>query len=209
MKITKYVHSCLLVEDKGKRVLIDPGIYSTEHNALDVAYLEKIDVLLLTHEHQDHMDVSFVKLLAAKFPDIEIISNSSVVTLLGREGIKASSQGNDFISMEDTPHEKILGNQAVPRNTLFTLWGRFTHPGDSLSFERTSEILALPVQAPWGSFVQAMEKAVSLKPKLVVPIHDWHWRDEARISLYERSRVFLKEHGISFAALDTGQPFEA
>lgn len=209
MKITKYIHSCLLVENKGIRVLFDPGTYTTEGNALDVAYVEKLDFLLITHEHQDHLDIPFVKRLAEKFPNLQIISNASVAALLEREGVEASLKGNEFISMEQAPHEKLLENQSIPQNTLFTLWGRFTHPGDSLHFEKTAEILALPLQAPWGSFVQAIEKAILLKPKLVLPIHDWHWRDEARKSLYERARSYLKGHGIGFAALETGQPFEA
>ncbi len=209
MRITKYVHSCLLVEEQGKTVLFDPGTYSTEHNDLDIAYLKKVDVLLITHEHQDHLDIPFVRLLAEKFPDLKILSNASVAALLEREGIEASSKGNEFVSMESAPHEQLLENQSIPENTLFTLWGRFLHPGDSLHFEKTAEILALPLQAPWGSFVQAIAKAVLLKPKLVLPIHDWHWRDEARKNLYERARAHLKEHGISFAALETGQPFEA
>ena len=208
MKITKYIHSCLLVEEKGKRVLFDPGTYATEGNALDVEYMEQLDFLLLTHEHQDHLDISFVKNLAEKFPNLQIVGNSSVVKFLEKGGVRASAIENEFISMKPAPHEPLLPNQAVPENTLFTIWRRLTHPGDSFNFQETAEILALPIQAPWGSFVQAMEKAVSLKPKLVIPIHDWHWNNEARKNLYERARSFLKRHGIDFAALEAGQMFE-
>ena len=50
MKITKFGHSCLLVEENGVRILFDPGSYSTAQN--DV---KNIDVVLITHEHSDHV----------------------------------------------------------------------------------------------------------------------------------------------------------
>ncbi|MDO8655088.1 MAG: MBL fold metallo-hydrolase, partial [bacterium] len=52
MKITKYVHSCLLVEEQGKTALIDPGNYTFQSKALDLRYIEKLDFVLITHEHQ-------------------------------------------------------------------------------------------------------------------------------------------------------------
>jgi L-ascorbate metabolism protein UlaG (beta-lactamase superfamily) len=56
MKITKYGHCCLLVEDNGVVILTDPGNY----NELPVV-IPTIDALLITHEHADHCHVESLK----------------------------------------------------------------------------------------------------------------------------------------------------
>ncbi|HEY4476055.1 MAG TPA: MBL fold metallo-hydrolase [Candidatus Paceibacterota bacterium] len=207
MKITKYVHSCLLVEEKGKAALIDPGNYTSQSRSLDLRYLEKLDFVLITHEHADHLHIPFLKEILAQFPEVVVITNPSVVLLLEQEGIRASSKGNAFVAVKEFSHEKIFSSVAPP-NVLFDVFSRLTHPGDSFGFSETREVLALPVQAPWGSTTQAVEKALQLKPKIIIPIHDWHWHNEARKAMYERLAVYFKEQGIEFRGLETGQTFE-
>ncbi len=207
MKITKYVHSCLLVEEQGKTALIDPGNYTFQSKALDLRYIEKLDFVLITHEHQDHLDVPFLRTILAQFPNVEIITNPSVVLLLEQQGIKASSKGNKDVSIVEAKHERLFFSSA-PQNVLFHVFSRLTHPGDSFAFSETREVLALPVQAPWGSTTQAVEKALQLKPRIVIPIHDWHWSQEARKAMYDRLAAYFKEHGIEFRGLETGSTFE-
>ncbi|HVS58804.1 MAG TPA: hypothetical protein VHD60_03650, partial [Candidatus Saccharimonadales bacterium] len=79
-------------------------------------------------------------------------------------------------------------------------------PGDSHSFKETEQILALPVQAPWGSTIHAIRLALELKPKYVIPIHDWHWSDEARQQMYERFEKVFGSNGITFCKMKSGEP---
>jgi len=206
MKISKHIHSCLLVEEASKTILIDPGIYSTKEGAINADMVKRLDYMLITHEHADHMDVELIKKLAEKFPAVKIISNGSVAEILGKEGLKVSTEGNKFIKIVSVPHEKVIGK--TPENVMFHIFDKLTHPGDSHSFNSTTEVLAMPVQAPWGSFVAAVEKAAQLKPKVVIPIHDWHWKDEARKMLYDGAADYLSKHGIEFKAVETGEVFE-
>src|SRR3990167_1958183 len=90
MKISKYIHSCLLVEDEGKTILIDPGNYTFEEKGLDIGKLEKLDFLLITHEHPDHMHMPLIKEILEKFPQAQIISNNSVKKILEERGINAT-----------------------------------------------------------------------------------------------------------------------
>jgi hypothetical protein len=53
-----------------------------------------------------------------------------------------------------------------------------------------------------------MSLAFELKPRHVLPIHDWHWRDEARELMYDRFEEILGRQGITFYKLQTGQPVE-
>ena len=173
---------------------------------MDVNSLGQLDFILITHEHEDHMHLPLVKMAAEKFPEAGIITTPSAAKILGKEGLQASTEGNEFIEVEPAQHEKVLGT--APENVLFRVFGKLTHPGDSHSFNSTTEILAMPVQAPWGSFVAAIEKAAELKPKTVIPIHDWHWRDEARKRMYEMAGEHLRKHGIKFKPVESGEAFQ-
>lgn len=208
MKISKHVHSCLLIEDQGKTVLVDPGVYSYEEKAPDLNSITKLDLILITHEHEDHLYTPFLKEILAKFPDTPIITNTAIVEILGKEGIEAKSEGNEIVQLQEAPHEHVFGVPQMPKNVLFKIFGKLTHPGDSLHFNLETEVLALPVQAPWTSLTGAVEKALELKPKVIVPIHDWHWNEDARGAFYSRLEKFFSEKGIDFKPLKTGESVE-
>lgn len=208
MKITKFVHSCLLVEDQGKTFLIDPGNYTAESKLLDITTLEKLDYILITHEHQDHMDISFIKEILLKFPQVAIITNDSAKEKLFAEGVLVSQEVPSFIKMEEVPHEKIFGVTQPPKNILVTIDDMLTDPGDSLSFNKTTKVLALPIQAPWGDTTRAAELASKLKPEVIIPIHDWHWNDQAREGIYKRLEDFFAQNAITFIPLQNGVPVE-
>lgn len=204
MEVTKYIHSCLLIEIDGKNILIDPGNYSYESKTLDINNLDRLDYLLITHEHPDHMYIPFIKEITGRFPNLPIITNPSTKEVLSKEGIIATSEGTEFIKTEIIPHEKVFGTEP-PQNVLFNVGDMFTHPGDCLHFTSHTPILALPVQAPWGSLTQAVELAVSLKPEVILPIHDWHWNEAAREAFYKRLQNYFANQGIKFIGLKTGE----
>lgn len=204
MEITKYIHSCLLIETDGKRILIDPGNYTYDSKALDINALEKLDYLLITHEHPDHMYIPFIQEILAKFPDLSILTNPSAQGKLSAEGIKSTTDSLDIIKIQTVPHERVFATDP-PENILFNIADTLTHPGDSLHFTSTTPVLALPIQAPWCSLTQAVEFAVSLKPQVILPIHDWHWNDLARAAFYKRLEGYFAQNGIKFLSLETGQ----
>lgn len=204
MKITKLVHSCLLVEENNIVVLIDPGSYSLEEKALSVHDFEKLDYLLITHEHADHFNINFVKAIQVKFPHLSIITNKSVVDLLKMENVYATFLGNKFIEIFPASHEHIFGIDTPPENVMFKLFGKLLHPGDSKQFVQTPEILALPIQAPWGNTTELLEHAANLNPKIVIAIHDWHYRPEAREGIYSRASDFFNNKGIAFHGIERG-----
>ncbi len=207
MKISKHNHSCLLVHEENITILIDPGNYTYDSKALDINVIDHLDYVLITHEHPDHMSIPLIKNVMDKFPEAKIISNSSVVKILESANIQASTEQNEFIKMEEVPHEKVFGVN-LPQNVKFDIFNKLTHPGDSLHFSLSTPILALPVQAPWCSLTQAVEKALELKPKVIIPIHDWHWSYTARGAFYIRLEDYFKQFNIEFKSVQTGEIIE-
>src|SRR5579859_7130668 len=147
MKITKYLHSCLMVEDQDKTILIDPGIFTYEAGILDFHSLSKLDSILITHEHADHVHLPFLLEIIDKFPHATIVSNESVVKLLSQHHITATTKPPEGIIIEEVPHESVWDNKP-PQNILFHIFNTLTDSGDSLHFLKTQAILALPITAP-------------------------------------------------------------
>jgi L-ascorbate metabolism protein UlaG (beta-lactamase superfamily) len=207
MKITKFVHSCLLVEmpePVNRTALFDPGLMSEA--ALDIDSLQYLDDIIVTHEHGDHFSISCIKNLVQKFPDVRITAPEQVVKQLEGEGIKASSQESEGIVFFDSPHEDVSPMFPLPEEIGVHYLDKVTHPGDSHSFNETKQVLALPVTAPWGATVKAVNLALQLKPAFILPIHDWHWSDAARTQTYDSLEKLFAQNEITFIKLETGTP---
>jgi len=206
MKITKFVHACLLVETPQRVALFDPGVMSA--GALNVDQISRLDDIFITHIHADHVDTELVKKLVAKFPDVRITSTPEVVAQLKEAGITASDQAPEGVSFFDSPHESVKPLFPQPEEIGIHYLDSLSDPGDSHSFHETKAILALPVAAPWGSTIKALNIALELKPKHVLPIHDWHWSDAAREQMYGMFESQLQSQGITFHKLKTGEPID-
>lgn len=209
MKITKYVHSCLLIEADEAVVLADPGTFSWESGLFSVDNLQRLDYITVSHEHPDHLNEAFLKALVSKFPSVRIITNSAIAARLQASGYEnVSTQGDTVVQPFATQHESVQPFGEVPDHVGVHVLDRLTHPGDSHHFTETKEILALPMTGPWGSFMAAVSLALKLQPKYVLPIHDWHWNDTARARAYDDAARLLAEHNITFVKTRDGESFE-
>lgn len=205
--LTKFGHSCVIVEadDAGKPriALFDPGEWST----LPVENIPWIDDVFISHKHQDHFDTAKLQAILAKFPDVRITAPTEIVLALRQGGIlQAADVAPMGTRLFIAPHEGHPPFLQPPEEIGVHFLNVYSHPGDSHSFNETMPILALPVQAPWGSTMDAVDLAIKLRPQYVLPVHDWHWRDEARQGMYARLEALLGEQGITFLKPVDGVP---
>lgn len=177
MKITKLGHCCLLIETRGKRILTDPGSYTIEAHSK----LENIDYILFTHEHQDHYHLESLKVILENNYQALVYANSSVSELLEKEEIahKKVSHGEAITLGEiavvgiGEKHAEMHSSIPLSANTGFFIDGRLWYPGDAFTDpDRLVEILALPVSGPWMKISEAIDYALTLKPKVAFPVHD-------------------------------------
>jgi L-ascorbate metabolism protein UlaG (beta-lactamase superfamily) len=206
MKITKFVHSCLLVETGDRTALFDPGMMSAE--SLDLSGITKLNDIIITHEHVDHFAIDVIKNIVQRFPAVRITSTQPVVEKLSIENIAAQSSPSEGIVFFDAPHESTEPLVKTPAEIGVHYLDVLTDPGDSHSFSETKSILALPIQAPWGSSIKALNLAIKLHPQYVLPIHDWHWSDEARTGMYKQFGKIFEDNGIKFFPLKNGISIE-
>jgi L-ascorbate metabolism protein UlaG (beta-lactamase superfamily) len=176
MKITKLGHCCLVIEEKGVRIMTDPGAYSTLQNEQ-----KNIDYIFITHEHQDHFHLESLKIVLKNNPQAKIVTNSGVGKLLDAENIPyeilehAGTKDCLGVSVEGCgdKHAIVYKDFGAVQNTGYLFAKRFFYPGDAFyNPEKPVEILALPVAGPWMKISEAIDYAKLLKPKICFPVHD-------------------------------------
>ncbi len=211
MKITKFGHSCALIEEGDVRILFDPGAYSEgrQNN------LQNVDAILITHEHQDHIDLESVKALAANNPGVKIFTNPSVRDILAKEGIASEAlrdgQSTEVkgVTIEGKGSEHAVIHSTIPvvRNTGYFVAGKFFYPGDALTMPgRAVEILAMPAAAPWARMGELIDYAIAVKPKVAFPVHDGMLKKPAMF--YPYLTQILGSAGVSFQPLELGKEYE-
>lgn len=175
MKLTKYGHSCLLVETATDRILVDPGTFSTGWESLT-----GLTALLITHQHADHLDLTRLPAMLALNSDVQVFAESTTVAELAGAGINAAAvDAGDTLDLR-TPVEVFGDTHAVIHRDIPTIAnrgylidGRLYLPGDSLQVpSQAVEILALPVAAPWMALKEAVEFVRAVDPTMVIPIHE-------------------------------------
>lgn len=216
MKITKYLHSCVLLEESGTRLLIDPGTYSFLEQKLSPADIPPPHTVLITHKHADHFFPDALKTLMAEH-DAPLYAESDVCQEASTAGIENCHAVLPGETIDRRPFQiTVLKGEhgdlpiPAPHNNCYLINGRVLHPGDSLTtkIERT-DVLLLPVAAPWLKLVDALDFAERLKPKLVIPIHDAIVKDFFIERIYENMcGPVLEKEGIEFKPLGLGESVE-
>lgn len=193
MKISYHGHSVVMIETNGKKILIDPFISGNGQTDLDASELE-VDVILLTHGHNDHVgDTIFL----AKKNDALVVAPFELATYLGWHGVKVhpmhiggahqfefgkvkltqAFHGSAYVE-EDT---KTIVYTGMPAGILFTSEEKtIYHAGDTALFsdmkligERNDiDVAFLPIGDNFTMGPEDAALAASwLKAKTVVPIH--------------------------------------
>ena len=208
MKITKYIHSCLLLEKGGDKILFDPGLFSFAEGKVKPNQFKDLTAIILTHCHPDHIDDASLKQIIENNRNVVVLANSEIQSKLAEKEIEVEKfetgtrkVGSFNLEAFDAPHEKLLADE-LPQNTAYVVDDIFVHPGDSLAesiFEKKgTKILALPLMAPWETELQTFEFAKKMSPQQVVPIHDGYAKDFFLESRYQTFLKFLKRENIEF-----------
>jgi len=204
--IRRLADSCLLVTTGQGTTLLDPGFLSRDASVIDLETIGEVQRVLVTHEHNDHVQPGFVRWLIDRCRDVTVHANQAVADLLAEHDIEVRSTDPAGVSSEDVFHETTPMGTAPP-NRAFTVENVLTHPGDSYQPATTAPVLALPLLVPWGSTLQSMEFARRLQPRQVVPIHDFYLSKDGRRWVTGIATKVLGAAGIEVVPLDWGESF--
>lgn len=212
MRITKYGHACLLVEEEGVRILIDPGAWSAGFEGL-----VDLDAILITHQHQDHLVPEHVRVLMKANPGAAVYADEGSTVILSETDIEAVAvHGGDElvvagVSLRATgrDHAVIHNDIAGIPNVGYVIGGQFYYPGDSFTLPgQAVEILAIPAAAPWMSVAGAIDFVRAVKPRVAIPVHD-AVLSEVGVGVYHGvlGRM-IKDAGVELVVLERGEARE-
>jgi L-ascorbate metabolism protein UlaG (beta-lactamase superfamily) len=175
MRLTKFGHACVRLEDGDRVLVMDPGTYS-EAEALSGA-----TGVLVTHEHADHADVDKLEVAVKDNPSLTVYGPeswaSSVTDRLGEHVVGVSS-GETFaaagfaVRAVGGLHAEIIDGLPGCPNLGYVVEGIY-HPGDSYFVpDEAVETLLLPASGPWARHREGIELVRATRPARTFPIHD-------------------------------------
>ena len=184
MKITKFTQSCLLIETRNKRILIDPGSINFDESLLANGW-DDIDILLVTHKHSDHFCEPAVAEIV-KNPKTKLYSSNEVAQFY--PGIKFNVVADGDVIDEGAKIEVVkaihgfLAEMDDAREVIenigfiLTIEGKRVYvTSDTISFRNDykCDILCIPV-SDHGVVMGAFEAAMIYKvtgANLLIPVH--------------------------------------
>lgn len=180
MRITHFGHACLLIETDAARLLFDPGTESAGFETL-----RDLSAILVTHEHDDHIDYSKLPALLAANPDALLIADRDTAAKL--EGARAVEPGDRLeiagatVDVVGGTHEPVWLDIPGCTNAAYVVdEGAFFHPGDSYFVpDEAIDILALPTSGPWLRVRDAVSYVTAVAPRVAIPMHEAALADPA------------------------------
>lgn len=214
MKITKLGHCCMLVEETGVRLLIDPGAFTAEKYSSIIG----IDAILYTHEHADHYHLQSLQTLIKGSPKVAILCNAGVATLLSKENIPHEILGdgsntlvkNVAIEGHGTTHAVIHASLPAVQNTGFLIAGKLWYPGDELVVDPgvKPDIMALPLAGPWMKLSEAIDYALKIQPKTTFPVHDMILNASITSFVPNTASSILEPRGVKFFPIELDREYD-
>ncbi len=208
MYVTKLTHSCLLIEKDGKKILVDPGIYSWKNDKVKSSDFSGISAVLVTHNHPDHLNDDFAHAIKLASPNATWYGTRQAIEKLQDLGIQCLPASKDqdiqFIESEHADLSPWFDEQ--PQHTSYAIFGDILVSGDcqTLTDSHGARVLAAAINGgPWGAVVGfcKMIESMSDRPKIVIPLHDWHWNENARDAIYTQLVGVLDKFGVKFIPL--------
>lgn len=182
MRLTKFGHACIRVEQDGTVLVVDPGGW-TSPEAVDGA-----TAVLLTHEHPDHVHPDHLRRTTAPIWTIEAVARllrEQAPDVAERVTVVAPGESFDAgLPVRAVGERHAVIHPDLPRfdNSGYLLEAGGTtvfHPGDALTGpDQPVDVLCAPVSAPWLKASEAVDFARAVGAARNLAIHDRVYSEE-------------------------------
>jgi L-ascorbate metabolism protein UlaG (beta-lactamase superfamily) len=211
MKITKFGHACLELEENGQLLILDPGVYT---EAIDDR--REVQAVVITHIHDDHCYEEQLDRIIGLNPGLPIFGTDEVRARLAksRPGFKTVAVhhgdfytlGNFTLEFFGDMHAEIHRSIPLVQNCGVMVNGKLYYPGDSFTQpDREVEILACPSSAPWLKISEVMDFIAAVKPKRSFPTHNIHLSEQGHQMNNGRIQAVTEQNGGQYEWLQIGE----
>jgi L-ascorbate metabolism protein UlaG (beta-lactamase superfamily) len=174
MKLTKFEHSCMVLEKGGSVLVIDPGSYTAP-----LEDLGGVVAIVITHEHADHWSAEHLSRLLDRNPNARIIGSGGVAALAAEFSVEVVTDGDELevdpfsLRFFGKQHAMIHSSIPIIDNVGVLVDDNFYYGGDSFTVPAASvQTLAVPIGAPWLKIAEVMDYVDAIKPKRAIPAHE-------------------------------------
>ncbi|WP_378147288.1 MBL fold metallo-hydrolase [Cnuibacter sp. UC19_7] len=210
MRLTKFEHAALQLEQNGRRLFIDPGVFTTP-----ITEAANTVAVVITHEHPDHWTPDQLKRIVDASPDVTIYGPAGVVAAAGDfpvvevrpgEVVDAAPFSLQFFGGR---HAVIHTSIPVVDNVGVIVNESLFYPGDSFADPAQQvDLLAVPVGAPWLKISEAIDYVLSIKPKRAFATHEMVLSVAGKQMGHDRLRWATEQVGGEYVALEPGDTLD-
>jgi L-ascorbate metabolism protein UlaG (beta-lactamase superfamily) len=177
VKLTKYEHACVVAEKDGTSIAIDPGTFSPGVAAI----IARADVILVTHEHADHVSEAAINAALADRADLAVYAPEALRGMFAAHPAQftAVTSGDELklgsftVTVHGSEHAVIHRDLPGCANVGFLLDESVYHPGDAYYVPQAPvTTLLLPTSGPWMKFGEAIDFVRAVQPQQAVQIHE-------------------------------------
>ena len=208
MRITKLEHAALILEEAGRRLIIDPGGLTNP-----ILGILDVDAVVITHEHADHWTADQLGRITDANPAARIYGPAGVARAAGDVAITIVAPGETVEAAGWTlrffggNHAVIHPSIPIIENVGVLVNGRFYYPGDSFYVPVGVEVdtLAAPAGAPWMKISEGMDFVTQVAPKRAFGTHDGVLSAAGLGLVHDRLKAVTEAKGGAYFPLRPGE----
>ncbi len=210
MKLTKYSHACIVLEEQGKRLVIDPGEFTDQ-----LGDISNVTAVVVTHVHGDHMAAKHLEAIVAANPDVKVFTTPEAAKEWGDPHARAVQTGDEqaagpfSLKFYGELHQTIHAAWPQIQNLGVMVNGLFYYPGDSfVKPDGEVKVLAVPAGAPWLKTGEAIDFVKDIHPGLFFRTHDGLWNENGLATTDKWFTMASEKFGPKYQALNPGDSIE-
>lgn len=211
MRVTKFEHATLRIDQGDETLVIDPGSFTTPLDDLN-----GLVGIVLTHEHPDHWTPEHLDRLLRAAPGTPVFAPSGVAAAADGYDITVVSPGETVTVGEFTlrffggTHAVIHFSIPTVDNVGVLVNEKLYYPGDSYAVPEGIDVdtLAAPVGAPWLKIGDAMDYVLAVKPRRAFGTHDMTLSVAGKTMHRGRLQWATEQGGGEFFALEPGESLD-
>lgn len=178
MRLAKHLHACVEIDAGDGHLLVDPGGLTPNVDEL----IARTDVILITHEHFDHVSTGAVGEALEARPELRVYGPGGAVAEWAARlpsQVTAVAPGDALlvdgveVTVHGGLHAPIHADLDRVSNVGYLIDGTVFHPGDSYAVPGVLvDVLLLPVSGPWMKLSEAVDFARAVSPARIIGIHE-------------------------------------